>query len=124
MSAPNSEMTLHSLVLSSDSFSCNCDSINPHLSIDSQEQFSHFSSIVAIVYKLQHFQCILTSSMYSNVTTSTRINSSSVHMYIFVCSTLRVILQGFVDPKCNTIHVYLSIYSCSANWKRQYQYLI
>ena len=32
---------------------------------------------------------------------STRINSSSVHTYIFVCSTLRVILQGFVDPKCN-----------------------
>ena len=30
---------------------------------------------------------------------STRINSSSVHTYIFVCSTLRVILQGFVDPK-------------------------
>ena len=28
----------------------------------------------------------------------TRINSSSVHTYIFVCSTLRVILQGFVDP--------------------------
>ena len=29
---------------------------------------------------------------------STRVNSSSVHTYIFVCSTLRVILQGFVDP--------------------------
>ena len=29
---------------------------------------------------------------------STRINSSNVHTYIFVCSTLRVILQGFVDP--------------------------
>ena len=28
----------------------------------------------------------------------TRINSSSVHTYIFVCFTLRVILQGFVDP--------------------------
>ena len=27
---------------------------------------------------------------------STRINSPSVHTYIFVCSTLRVILQGFV----------------------------
>ena len=27
---------------------------------------------------------------------STRINSSSVHTYIFVCSTLRVVLQGFV----------------------------
>ena len=41
------------------------------------------------------------SSMYSNVTTSTRINSSSVHTYIFVCfirNSLRVILQGFVDP--------------------------
>ena len=39
------------------------------------------------------------SSMYSNVTTSTRINSSSVHTYIFVCfirNSLRVILQGFV----------------------------
>ena len=29
---------------------------------------------------------------------STRINCSNVHTYIFVCSTLRVILQGFVDP--------------------------
>ena len=38
----------------------------------------------------------ISSSMYSNVTTSTRINSSSVHTYIFVCFTLRVILQGFV----------------------------
>ena len=27
---------------------------------------------------------------------STRINSSSVHTYIFVCSTLRVVPQGFV----------------------------
>ena len=27
---------------------------------------------------------------------STRINSSSVHTYIFVCFTLPVILQGFV----------------------------
>ena len=41
----------------------------------------------------------ISSSMYSNVTTSTRINSSSVHTYIFVCfirNSLRVILQGFV----------------------------
>ena len=35
------------------------------------------------------------------MTTSSRINSSSVHTYILVCSTLCVILQGFVDPKCN-----------------------
>ena len=35
MSEANSRMTLHSLVLSSDSFSCNCNSINSHLSIGS-----------------------------------------------------------------------------------------
>ena len=29
---------------------------------------------------------------------STRINSSSVHTYIFVCFTLHIILQGFIDP--------------------------
>ena len=34
--------------------------------------------------------------MYSNVTTSTRINSSSVHTYIFVCSTLRVSNKGLL----------------------------
>ena len=34
-STANSGMTLHSLVLISDSFSCNCNSINSHLSIDS-----------------------------------------------------------------------------------------
>ena len=33
---------------------------------------------------------------------STRINSSSVHTYIFVCSTLRVILQGFVTQNATT----------------------
>ena len=41
----------------------------------------------------------ISSSMYSNVTTSTRIKSSSVHTYIFVCfirNSLRVTLQGFV----------------------------
>ena len=38
---------------------------------------------------------------------STRINSSSVHTYIFVCFTLRVILQGFVTqnatPSCSAV---------------------
>ena len=39
------------------------------------------------------------SNLHSNVSRSTRINSSSVHTYIFVCfirNSLRVILQGFV----------------------------
>ena len=39
---------------------------------------------------------ILSSNLHSNVSRSTRINSSSVHTYIFVCFTLRVFLQGFV----------------------------
>ena len=77
---------------------------------------SHIShSFVASVYKPAFFQCLFSSVptsvqfrvQYSTVQLqlvqqciqiSTRINSSSVHMYIFVCSTLRVILQGFVDP--------------------------
>ena len=58
-----------------------------------------FSSIVAFVYKLLHIPCILTSNLYSNVTTSTRINSSSVHMYICVC---------FIRNSYNTYPVPLS----------------
>ena len=38
----------------------------------------------------------ISSNLHSNVSRSTRIKSSSVHTYIFVCFTLRVILQGFV----------------------------
>ena len=38
----------------------------------------------------------ISSNLHSNVSRSTRINSSSVHTYIFVCFTLRVFLQGFV----------------------------
>ena len=38
----------------------------------------------------------ISSNLHSNVSRSTRINSSSVHTYIFVCFTLHVILQGFV----------------------------
>ena len=34
---------------------------------------------------------------------STRINSSSVHTYIFVCFTLRVILQGFVTQNATVV---------------------
>ena len=34
---------------------------------------------------------------------STRINSSSVHTYIFVCFTLRVILQGFVTQNATCV---------------------
>ena len=63
---------------------------------------SHISlPLLRLYINYSIFQCISTSNLYSNVTTSTRINSSSVHTYIFVCfirNSLRVILQGFVDP--------------------------
>ena len=44
--------------------------------------------------------------MYSNVTTSTRINSSSVHTYIFVCSTLRVSNKGLLTQNATCIIEY------------------
>ena len=89
-------MTLHSLVLISDSFSCNCNSIQSPVSIVHLRVNLTFSSIVAIVYKLQHFPMQITSNLHSNVSRSTRINSSSVHTYILRLFYLRVILQGFV----------------------------
>ena len=90
-------MTLHSLVLISDSFSCNCNSIQSPVSI------VHLRVNLILSYPLlrlyinysisnaNHFQLAQQSNQIS-----TRINSSSVHTYIFVCFTLRVILQGFV----------------------------
>ena len=46
----------------------------------------------------------ITSNLHSNVSRSTRINSSSVHTYIFVCFTLRVFLQGFVTQNATKIN--------------------
>ena len=101
-------MTLHSLVLSSDSFSCNCNSIQSPVSI------VHLRVIltylipllrVYINYSISNAYSVQLRVQYSTVQQciqiSTRINSSSVHTYIFVCfirNSLRVILQGFVDP--------------------------
>ena len=102
-------MTLHSLVLISDSFSCNCNSIQSPVSIVHLRVNLILSHPLLRLYINQHssnaiqfnsvystVQC--SSNLHSNVSRSTRIKSSSVHTYIFVCFTLRVILQGFVDP--------------------------
>ena len=110
MSKANSGMTLHSLVLISDSFSCNCNSIQIPLSIVHLRVILTFLIPLLRVYINQHssnaysvqfkFNSVYSSSssMYSNVTTSTRINilqCTYVHLRLFY---LRVILQGFVDP--------------------------
>ena len=105
MSEANSGMTLHSLVLSSDSFSCNCNSIQSPMSIvHLRVILTYLIPLLRVYINYSISNAIqFSSNLYSNVTTSTRINSSSVHMHIFICSTLRVILQGFVDPKCNMV---------------------
>ena len=100
MSEANSGMTLHSLVLSSDSFSCNCNSIQSPVSIvhlrviltyliPLLRVYINYSISNAIQFQLVQ-QC---DYIYQNK------YSSSVHTYIFVCSTLRVILQGFVEQQ-------------------------
>ena len=106
MSEANSAMTLHSLVLISDSFSCNCNSIQSPVSI------VHLRVILTylipllrlyINYSISNAYPVQLQFQLAQqcIQISTRINSSSVHTYIFVCFTrnsLRVILQGFVDP--------------------------
>ena len=59
---------------------------NSHISLLLLRLYISYSISNAIHFQLAQ-QCIQIS---------TRINSSSVHTYIFVCFTLRVILQGFV----------------------------
>ena len=90
-------MTLHSLVLISDSFSCNCNSIQSPVSI------VHLRVNLILSYPLLRLYINYSISNANHfqlaqqcIQISTRINSSSVHTYIFVCFTLRVILQGFV----------------------------
>ena len=70
-------MTLHTLVHSCDSFSCNCNSIHSFVSIVFHCDLRAFSSFLFLLLRVyinyrdsstSHF----TSSMYSNVTTSTR----------------------------------------------------
>ena len=91
-------MTLHSLVLISDSFSCNCNSIQSPVSIVHLRVnliLSHLLLRLYISYSISNANQF-SSTLCSNVSRSTRINSSSVHTYIFRLFYLRVILQGFV----------------------------
>ena len=76
MSEANSGMTIHSLVLISDSFSCNCNSIQSPVSIVHLRVILTYLIPLLRVYINQHSSNAIqfTSSMYSNVTTSTRIN--------------------------------------------------
>ena len=102
MSKPNSGMAIHTLVLIVDRFSLHCNSIQSPVSIVHLRVILTYLILLLRVYINQHSSnAIHFIHVQQCIQISTRINSSSVHMYIFVCSTLRVILQGFVDPKCN-----------------------
>ena len=90
-------MTLHSLVLISDSFSCNCNSIQSPVSIVHLRVNLILSHPLLRLYITTAFSNANQFQLAQQcIQISTRINSSSVHTYIFVCFTLRVILQGFV----------------------------
>ena len=104
MSEANSGMTLHSLVLISDSFSLHCNSIQSTLSIVHLRVILTYLIPLLRVYINQHSSNAIqfTSSMYSNVTTSTRINilqCTYVHLRLFhskLHSTLRVSNKGLL----------------------------
>ena len=91
MSVPNSGMTIHTLVLTVDSFSYNCNSIGRSMSKGLQEHFSLSSSYCCM--------CINTS-VFSNVThfnfvqqciqISTRINSS-----MYICTSVFVSFETY-----------------------------
>ena len=102
-------MTLHSLVLRCDSFSCHCNSINSFIVNCYPRAILTFLLLCMQLYKSQ---CIFhtvsqfdhSSYMCSNVSRSTRINSSNVHMYIlrlfYIASSIRISI--LIDPIFNT----------------------
>ena len=96
MSEANSGMTLHSLVLRCDSFSCNCNSNNSHCQLAPKSN-SHISqSFVASVYKPAFSNVLHFNFVQQCIQISTRINSSSVHTYIFrlfyIASSIRIFI--------------------------------
>ena len=110
MSAPNSAMTIHSLVLIVDRFSCNCNSIQSPVSIVHLRVILTYLIPLLRVYINQHSSNAhsvnfspVSCTVQQCIQISTRINSSMyiVHTSFVSLETtfyLRVILQGFVDP--------------------------
>ena len=113
---PNSGMAIHRLVLISDSFSCNCNSIQSPVSIvHLRVILTYLIPLLRVYINYSISNAYSVFNLYSNVTTSTRINilqCTYVHLRLFhskLHSTLRVssiriyiLIDGFVDPKCNT----------------------
>ena len=98
MSEANSGMTLHSLVLISDSSSLHCNSIQSTVSIVHLRVILTYLIHLLRMYINQHSSNAIqfTSSMYSNVTTSTRINILQC-TYVHPSFVLHYVQQWFVD---------------------------
>ena len=94
MSAANSGMTILSLVLRSDSFSCNCNSINLSLVNRLLRAILIITNPLLRVYIKQYFSNVIFIHDFNFVQQciqiSTRINSSMYIRTSLVCSTLRV----------------------------------
>ena len=124
MSMPNSGMTINTLVLTVDSFSCNCNSIDNIVSKDFQEHFSLSSSyccdcINTSVISIQYLQF---QFVQQYIQISTRINSS-----MYICTSAFVSLEthpifnnqywnkgsSVGTHECCLIHFYTSLNSKS-----------
>ena len=110
MSEANSAMAIHRLVLIVDRFSLHCNSIQSPVSIVDLRVILTYLIPLLRVYINQHSSNAIqfSSNLYSNVTTSTRINilqCTYVHLRLFhskLHSPLRVILQGFVTQNATS----------------------
>ena len=101
MSAPNSAMAIHRLVLIVDRFSLHCNSIQSPVSIVHLRVILTYLIPLLRVYINQHSSNAIqfSSNLYSNVTTSTRINilqCTYVHLCLFyiACNSTRVVTQN------------------------------
>ena len=90
-------MTIHTLVLTVDSFSCNCNSIHSYVSIVLLRVISSFLFHCCVCINTTAFPIHLQFNFVQQcIQISTRINSSSVHMYICVC---------FIQNQYNTSNI-------------------
>ena len=119
MNMPNSGMTIHTLVLIVDRFSCNCNSIQSPVSIVHLRVIltylipllrvyinQHSSNAHSVQFRVQ-YSAVQFQLVQQCIQISTRINSSMyiVHTSFVSLETtfyIACIQQGFVDPKCNS----------------------
>ena len=104
MSEANSGMTLHSLVLISDSFSLHCNSIQSPVSIVHLRVILTYLIPLLRVYINQHSSSAIQFKfqlVQQCIQISTRINilqCTYEHLRLFYIACIQ---KGFVDPKCN-----------------------